>query len=612
MPPRAADFPARPGVHVRSRPRPSRQPRLRPRPHPRPGVVAHPARRLCGPPAGQRRRLAPGPGHDQHRRRRPPRLPRPGPARRRGHPPAPRATHELADVRARRRRPGRRWLPRGRPRPCSASAPAASRATSRPTASIVKPSGCGRCSTSSRVATVTLVVHDLGGLVGWELLDRAPTRIARLLVLNTTAYDGSGHRSRCGCWRGRWAGVMASMMAGPTMGPGQTATFLKGNTGDPAHVDAATIDGVWWSLHEGSTRPMRAMARSFAAIGAEFPRYQAALRRFSGPARVLWGGRDRVLRGEVLVPRFLADLGLPASAARIVPDAGHFIVLDDPVAVTEAILALVHEAPASEARAERPAAGLDRAAPGRPALGPSVRLAADVADRVSRDAAIHDVRAGLRARGLIGERWGYAVGLDADVGWAEGPGLPRRRLSARPRPRQPRALGDRGRWARRPTPGRERRPARGPDDRRRHRPDGPGERARMGAGRLDPRGLDGDRVGGRGRPSPRAHPRVLSWRVPGRRPLPRGGGWRAERTCNRSAWWSASTWATATEPGRGPSVTGRGSACTSGRCRTGKDRCDPAARPRSPTARRSPPMTARRRCRPSDRRRDGSASARGG
>ena len=270
------------------------------------------------------------------------------------------------------------------------------------------------------VATVTLVVHDLGGLVGWELLDRAPTRIARLLVLNTTAYDGFRPPFEMRMLAGPLGGVMASMMAGPTMGPGQTATFLKGNTGDPAHVDAATVDGVWWSLHEGTTRPMRAMARSFAAIGAEFPRYQAALRRFSGPARVLWGGRDRVLRGEVLVPRFLADLGLPASAARIVPDAGHFIVLDDPVAVTEAILALVHEAPASEARAERPAAGLDRAAPGRPALGPSVRLAADVADRVSRDAAIHDVRAGLRARGLIGERWGYAVGLDADVGWAEG------------------------------------------------------------------------------------------------------------------------------------------------------------------------------------------------
>ena len=216
--------------------------------------------------------------------------------------------------------------------------------------------------------------------------------------------------------------MMASMMAGPTLGPGQTASFLKDNTGDPAQVDAATVDSVWWSLHEGATRPMRAMARSFGAIGAEFPRYQAALRRFRGPARVLWGGRDRVLRAELLVPRFLADLGLPASAARILPAAGHFVVLDAPDQVAEEILALVREAPTTREASDRPAPGPagDRAHPGRPALGPSVRLAVDVADRLGRATADHDVRAGLRLRGLLGERWGYAVGLDADLGWADG------------------------------------------------------------------------------------------------------------------------------------------------------------------------------------------------
>ncbi len=272
------------------------------------------------------------------------------------------------------------------------------------------------------IAAVTLVVHDLGGLVGWELLDHAPERVARLLVLNTTAYAGFRPPVQMRMMAGVLGPSMASMMAGGTMGRSLTATFVEDNTGVPDRVSAATVDAFWWALHEGATRPMRHMAQTFGALRAALPRYQEALRRFPGPAMVVWGGKDAVLRAEQIVPRFAADLRLPPSAVRVVADAGHFVIIDAPAVVSGAVVELMRQ---STTRPELPmpdraaTAATDRAVEA-PAPGPTVRAALELSDRFDTEGDDHDVRVGLRVRALIGDRWGYAVGLDGDAGWAGG------------------------------------------------------------------------------------------------------------------------------------------------------------------------------------------------
>ncbi len=192
------------------------------------------------------------------------------------------------------------------------------------------------------VGRFSLVVHDLGGLVSFELLDRAPERVERLLVLDTTAYAEGFEPPREMRMLGGWmGGMMAWSMRSGVLGPHVTRSFLRDNVGDREVIDEAAADVYWWSLHEGAVVPMRAVARSFDAIVEGFPRYQAALRRFRGPAALLWGKEDRVLPFDRLSGRFAADLRIPPERVRAVEGARHFLQEDHAADVAGAILELM-------------------------------------------------------------------------------------------------------------------------------------------------------------------------------------------------------------------------------------------------------------------------------
>lgn len=271
------------------------------------------------------------------------------------------------------------------------------------------------------VARFNLVVHDLGGLVAWEMLDRQPARPLRMLVMNTTAYPGFEPPAQMRMLAGPLGGVMSAMMGGGPLGRSLTGTFITDNTASPDHVDDATVDSFWWSLHEGTTTPMRAMAQGFGRVLAELPRYQAALRRFAGPAMVLWGARDRILGFAAMAPKFAADLRIPAERVRAIDDAGHFLMLDHPERVSAAILELA-ALPASIGQADRvpDSRPFEVAGEAPPPPGPSASVALDLTDRIATEPAAHDVRLGARMRSVLGGRPGYAFGLDAAVGSASG------------------------------------------------------------------------------------------------------------------------------------------------------------------------------------------------
>ncbi|MDP1923016.1 MAG: alpha/beta fold hydrolase [Myxococcales bacterium] len=192
------------------------------------------------------------------------------------------------------------------------------------------------------VTSFTLVVHDLGGPIGWELLDDHPERVARLMVLNTTAYEPFNPPSEMKMLGGAMGEMMSGMMAGSAFGPGAVASFVRSFTATPGAITDDEAKAYWWPLHEGGTEPMVWMAQRFDTFKARFPRYQQALRKFTGPASLVWGAHDPVLSFDALSPQFAKDLRIPPERVRKLADASHFVQEDAADQVSAAIVELMH------------------------------------------------------------------------------------------------------------------------------------------------------------------------------------------------------------------------------------------------------------------------------
>ncbi|ESS67825.1 haloalkane dehalogenase DhmA [Methyloglobulus morosus KoM1] len=193
-----------------------------------------------------------------------------------------------------------------------------------------------------KIAKANFVVHDLGGVVAWEMMGLHPERFERLLILNTTAYsEGFNPPSEMKMLGGVMGGTMSSMMEGNLMGPSLTRKFLSEFSAFPEKLTDEDIAQYWWPIHEGTTRPMRLIAENFDSIVKKFPRYQAILKAYQGPVILLWGKKDKVLNFEKISSQFARDLKIPPE--RIVPieESSHYLQEDQPRIVVAKILELM-------------------------------------------------------------------------------------------------------------------------------------------------------------------------------------------------------------------------------------------------------------------------------
>lgn len=197
-----------------------------------------------------------------------------------------------------------------------------------------------------RVERVTLVVHDLGGPVGAEVIDRAPGRIKRLVILNTSIYrDGFNPPGMIRMLGTPFGAIPLHMMGSRSLGPSLLKSFFTSFVGHPDEIDAAAVQGYWLPMHEGTTRPFRQFTKSFGSLFQQFPRYQAALQRLDVPAMILWGKHDPVVSYQKLPAQFARDLRIPQSRIHIFDDANHFLAEDKAPELAEHIVRFVRETP---------------------------------------------------------------------------------------------------------------------------------------------------------------------------------------------------------------------------------------------------------------------------
>lgn len=152
-----------------------------------------------------------------------------------------------------------------------------------------------------------LVVHDIGGPVGFDVISRIPGRIRSLTVLNTLVYAASFHRP----WvmepfgyRGlgeAWLMGLLSPMVIPIM---RLIAVHEGASNAEIRAYAAL-------LAQGDRgRAFLKVMRGFERTAEFEARTVAALRARQFPAQIIWGAQDPALRMKKFAPELCAVLGL--------------------------------------------------------------------------------------------------------------------------------------------------------------------------------------------------------------------------------------------------------------------------------------------------------------
>ena len=136
-----------------------------------------------------------------------------------------------------------------------------------------------------------LVVHDIGGPVGFELAAAVPGRIASLTLLNTTI-DVTEFTSPWSMEPFRHRGAGEMWMRSLNRPAFRFLMRLQG-IGDPAAVSRAELD-TYLALIKGPDhgRAFLQIMRSTERTAAKQARYRAAVRDVPYPVQAIWGDRD--------------------------------------------------------------------------------------------------------------------------------------------------------------------------------------------------------------------------------------------------------------------------------------------------------------------------------
>lgn len=176
-----------------------------------------------------------------------------------------------------------------------------------------------------------LVVHDIGGPIGFDVVRRIPERIRSLTVLNTMVRPAAFRRP----WIMEpfaWSGLGALYLRALT--PLGVELLLR-RDGVAGPVPTAELRAYAHLLKRGDGgAAFLKMMRGFELTAAFEERVTAALQQRAFPAQVLWGQDDPALRIERHGYEARAVLGVKRVQAL---PGKHFVQEDSPAAIAEAI-----------------------------------------------------------------------------------------------------------------------------------------------------------------------------------------------------------------------------------------------------------------------------------
>jgi haloalkane dehalogenase len=185
---------------------------------------------------------------------------------------------------------------------------------------------------SLNIDSWTHVMHDAGGLWTWELLKENPSKVERLVLLNTIIYEEGfeppvrfkkGFMARTAMWSYR-NGITTNMMLKKLFKSG----MMENN------LNKEDITGYKTPLREGKTRGMYYF---FTQTCNDLPDYSDMIKELDIPTAVIWGGNDSFLLIEPQKERLKKNLQVNDEHFHII-EAKHFIQEEKPEEVIKLIL----------------------------------------------------------------------------------------------------------------------------------------------------------------------------------------------------------------------------------------------------------------------------------
>ena len=187
-----------------------------------------------------------------------------------------------------------------------------------------------------KLESYSLLFHDMGGLVAWELLRKSPQSIDHLIALNTIIHEDGFHppKMKPGSFTRSYTKAYANQV---TQASVLGLTFWNMGLRGLLKLSKNACNGYAQPLSEGSDEALYVFFTSFnSSLFERLDSNQSHFRKFRGRTLVLWGAQDKTLTTEQL-PFLTKHLTIPQKDIHIFPKNSHFLPEEIPKKLTSRV-----------------------------------------------------------------------------------------------------------------------------------------------------------------------------------------------------------------------------------------------------------------------------------
>ncbi len=186
------------------------------------------------------------------------------------------------------------------------------------------------------IAEWTHVMHDAGGLWTWEMMRKASSRVKRLVILDTIAYEEGFKPPMKFKRKGKFGKFLISLYDRKLIGKMIINSTLKSGT-NKHKFSKEDKRGYWLPMQEGCNKAIFQFFSSYDKTKEILNQAHQMFETLDIPVTVIWGKHDKFLLGDKQIPLLQKALKIADEDVHILEDAGHFIQEEEPKKIVDLI-----------------------------------------------------------------------------------------------------------------------------------------------------------------------------------------------------------------------------------------------------------------------------------